>query len=646
MPKSVIDLSTLVWTLEGWRQWEWKLSAATETTVSRNCDIGPVPTPFPGSVRGALTTAGQVLNSGVALQSRESEFIENRHWIYRSALPERLPSGPLRLEFESLDGPCQIWIAGKLAAESRNTHLPVKFDLGEATTLAGASIAIVFLSPPDELGQIGRTSVIRAWKPRFNYGWDWTPRIVQVGPARGAKAEIGTSVLAPLNVQANFIPTGQLGGDTIGVGHVVVCGSTERDEPVTLQLRAPSGDLLARSTTIADSNGSFEISLRVDNVLSWWRTGALHHVELSADNHDESVGMRVGFRFIEWDLTAGAPAEAEPWLLRIDGKPVFLRGVNWVPLRPDYADVPVKVYRQRLETYVRLGVNVIRVWGGGPRECDAFYDICDELGLLVWQELPLSSSGLDNRPPDDAEFVAEFSSIARHYAEQLHFRPCLLLWSGGNELSDRINGEPAPGTPLTFDHRALAAARDAIRSVDPQRKIVPTSPSGPRYVADAAEYGRGLHHDVHGPWAASFDPEQWLDYWAHDDAMLRSEVGVAGASPQDLLERYELVGTDVTDRINLWRHSSNWWVRAEDVPDTDLSFWVVLSQQAQAQAVATAASYSMDRFPACGGFIVWMGHDSFPCAVSLSLLDADGRTKPAAEALAEVFARTLPDERG
>jgi len=644
---SSIDLSALTWSLEGWRQWEWELASAVETTVSRGCDVGPVPTPFPGSVRGALVAAGIVADPGIALRSRDSEFIENRHWVYRSTLPAELPAGPMRLVFDSLDGPCQVWVAGELRAESANTHVPLTVELGESETVRGAAIAIVFTTLPDELGQIGHTSSMRAWKPRFNFGWDWIPRVVQIGPARGGRAEIGRPRLFVSRIQAGFEPDGEDDGHTVGNGRLVVEGTAGARDRLALRVVSATGEVLDERHTVADDDGSFALQSGTMKVSSWWRTGTRYDAVVIAEHEsgEESTSTPVGFRHVEWTHTAGAAHLSEPWLLHIDGAQVFLRGVNWVPLGADYADVALEEYRRRLETYVRLGVNIVRVWGGGSREHDVFYDLCDQFGLLVWQELPLSSSGIDNRPPDDDEFVAGLATIAAHYAARLHTHPSLLVWSGGNELSQAENGEPAPGSPLTFDHPALAAARDAIRAFDAQSKIVPTSPSGPRYVAEAAEFGQGLHHDVHGPWTARVDLDEWREYWAGDDAMLRSEVGVAGASGVELLEKHGIAGTGAADRIELWRHTSNWWIDRDDVPDGNLGDWVAQSQRGQADAIALAASASMDRFPSCGGFISWMGHDSFPCAVSLSLLDVDGRPKPAAEALGEVFRRVLPGER-
>ena len=160
----------------------------------------------------------------------------------------------------------------------------------------------------------------------------------------------------------------------------------------------------------------------------------------------------------------------------------------------------------------------------------------------------------------------------------------------GNELT-RVTAPAVPGTPLTVEHPALAAAHDTFAERDPGRRYVATSPLGPRFDAAASEFGRGLHHDVHGPWEHVGSLESWREYWDADDAVMRSEVGVSGASPMDLLEHFALVeddelsGTEARSELRqLWTHSSGWWLAQFDAsdPDQPIVKWVDESQQRQA----------------------------------------------------------------
>jgi beta-mannosidase len=162
-----------------------------------------------------------------------------------------------------------------------------------------------------------------------------------------------------------------------------------------------------------------------------------------------------------------------------------------------------------------------------------------------------------------------------------------------------------------------------------------------------------LHHDVHGPWALPGGSlESARRYWEQDDALFRSEVGAPGASGKDIIERYSGgIPTMPASADNpLWRRSS-WWIewdefiaaREADAGEPTLSEFVDWSATRQADALELAARAVKRRFPRAGGFIVWMGHDCFPCTANTAVLDFNGRMKPAAHALARVF-HTPSDE--
>ena len=135
-------------------------------------------------------------------------------------------------------------------------------------------------------------------------------------------------------------------------------------------------------------------------------------------------------------------------------------------------------------------------------------------------------------------------------------------------------------------------------------------------------------------------------YWSHDDALFRSEVGAPGASSVDIIKGYAggLPLTPGTVDNPLWRRTS-WWiewptfVKEKGREPQSLDEYVTWSQERQAEALRIAAEACKSRFPRCGGFIIWMGHDSFPCTANTAIVDFEGRPKPAALALAEIFLR-------
>jgi beta-mannosidase len=180
----------------------------------------------------------------------------------------------------------------------------------------------------------------------------------------------------------------------------------------------------------------------------------------------------------------------------------------------------------------------------------------------------------------------------------------------------------------------LGRFADICAEEDPQTRYLPCSASGPVFVADEKDFGKGIHWDVHGPWRIESD-----EYWQKDDALFRSETGAPGASSMEILEEY-YPGCDLlpVSAENLYWRRCFWWVdeagfvEAKGRKPESIEEYVAWSQDHQATALTRALKACRDRFPAIGGFIIWMGHDSFPCLANTSILDFHGDMKPAATA--------------
>jgi beta-mannosidase len=199
--------------------------------------------------------------------------------------------------------------------------------------------------------------------------------------------------------------------------------------------------------------------------------------------------------------------------------------------------------------------------------------------------------------------------------------------------------------PVDLSYPLIGRLAQVVAERDPGRRFLPSSPSGPKFGADQVDFGKGIHWDVHGPWHVTGDVDgEWEEYWQHDDSLFRSEVGVSGASPVDIIRRYkgDLPEVPGTTANPLWRRTA-WWiewpvfVREHGREPANLEEFLAWSQERQRQALAIAARACKGRFPRCGGFLVWMGHDSFPCTANLSIVDFDGRLKPAGLELGRVF---------
>lgn len=646
--KQVFDLSELAWTVAGFTPHEWRLSRSLEIGALPTADILPVPAQVPGSVQWALQQAGVLPNWNEGLNARQCEWVENRHWIYETVIPDSWLGhlGNYRLRCLGLDYSGQICLNGVEIASFQNAQVPLVVNLSPHLAPCANRLQIVFECPPRWLGQFGYTSRMTEPKPRFNYSWDWTSRLVQIGIWDRLELEVvGEDEIVELTITTSIL---------VGLrkGVLRLKGALSGNLQGSIRVRLLDAAHVIREETIAASAFVARgLTWRGLPVKPWWPNGlgdqplytvSLERLDASGISADR-LERQVGFMTCTWRDCEGAPADADPWICVINNRPLFLQGVNWTPIRPNFADVKEEDYRKRLTAYRDLGFNLIRVWGGGFLERDCFYRLCDELGLLVWQEFPLSSAGVENYPPDDPASLRTFSEIARSFLVRQSHHVSLIIWCGGNELRAAKTGD----TPVGLDHPLIRRFHNLVRKLAPNRRFLSSTPSGPRFSADRSEFGKGVHWAVNGPWKAEGRlTDYWAAYWAEDDALFRSEVGAPGPSSAALIRQYSggHEALPITLANPLWRRSP-WWVESLQFVEehgrepANLEEYVEWGQARQAEALRIAAGACKQRFPRCGGFIVWMGHDCFPCFANTSILDFDGEPKPAALALARVWQR-------
>jgi beta-mannosidase len=646
---AMMDLSCLDWRLYGWRPFVWKLGKTMETGFAMAPDVGPVDTHIPASVQQTLLEADVIEDWNVGLRSRDCEWIEHRHWDFTATIPAgAIPAGErVVLDAQGLDYSGWILVDTKEVAQFEGAVVTHRFDLTEALSDDEAhELSIVFDEPPREQGQIGYTSRSHYFKPRYPYSWDWCPRVVPVGIWDALALKWGPALamdLASVRTDlAEDLETGSLevdaevGGEVISVAAILYDGDQE----------------VARVQT-APADGRAVLRLEGLAVEAWWPNGhgaaKTYSLVVEADAGGDvwREERSVGFRRVEWLPCEDAPEGAEPWICSVNGDTVFLQGANWVPPRVTYHDATEGEYRQLIDLYRDMGCTILRVWGGGILEKEIFYRLCDEAGIMVWQEFPLSSSGVDNWPPEDPETLMILTTIVASYIRRRAHHPSLAVWCGGNELLGGGEGGGEPDVPVDYTHPCVAAMRAAVEHGDPGRRFLPTSASGPCEWGHRADFGKGIHHDVHGPWGFSpgcEDMAAWKQFWAEDDSLIRSEVGMPGAMSAELFARYG-DGQAWPPTTEYWNHLSGWWTQwerfredFEDLPaDQALTAYIERTRADQAEAYAAAASACKARFPKCGGFIIWMGHDCFPCPANNAVIDFDRQPKPAYFALKEVF---------
>lgn len=648
------NLSSLSWELVGTKPHYWRLWDQMNEMRIKHPENAPVRARVPGSVQQSLLDAGIIPDWNIGTNYRDIEWIENRHWIYFADIPNDFfeVGKIIRLRCNGLDDNGEVWLNGEKVGDFNNTHLDFTFDLTDAIKSENNRLAIIFFSPERYQGQVYWTSKTRMNKPRFYYNWDWCPRILQIGIWDDIFIEVVENLeFDQFYSHVDFYPA-------TGEGKLIIKSFYSSDtnyEKVNLFLCDATGKCVLDKTLNA-SLLITEVDFEISDVSPWFPNGEgeqpLYKLTctLYSDKGAEiqSIIRNIGFRSVEWLSCKNAHPEADTWILNVNGKSLFMQGINWTPIRTMFADVTEDMYRDYLLKYKDLGANLLRVWGGATLEKECFYDICDELGLMVWQEFPISSSGICNTPTDDDESVELMGQIAESYIRRRHFHPSLIAWSGGNELYNKENT-----LPLTFSHPLLARVKQVVETKDAGRRIMPASPSGPTIYYNPELNGKGVQWDVHGPWWLPFEPNNdemsnIREYWESSDALFHSEAGVPATSSAELINRYrgKYPALPISVENPIWGQFS-WWIEVDKFklkfghePKT-IDEYVEWQQNRQTKALSIAIESTKHRFPGCGGFLIWMGHDCFPCTANTSIIDFDGNFKPVANEIKKIWKLTI-----
>jgi len=392
--KAVHDLSKLPWKLSGCMPFLDKFDKIEDIRRMDEAEVGPILAPVPGSVQMALLNAGVIKDWNVGLNARENEWIENRDWIYQVGIPDEwIRDGQeIRLNCAGLDYAGEIWLNGQTVRPFEGSFTPHSVDLKPHLKTSGNLLGIRFAPPPRWLGQFGYTSRMKEWKPRFYYGWDWTSRVVQTGIWDAITLEVirGSEI-----EHLRCVTDANLAS---GMGKLDLSGSVKGGERVRVTLK--DRERVIRTKELSPQQFAESGIQWADLAIAlWWPNGMGERplYELICELLDDQGRLidrqsrRVGFKHVEWRRTKDAPESADPYLCVVNGKETLLFGVDWTPIRPNFADLGDEEYRQRLNVYCDCGMTVLRVWGGGFPEKGCFYDYCDEKGLLLWQEFPLSS---------------------------------------------------------------------------------------------------------------------------------------------------------------------------------------------------------------------------------------------------------------
>ena len=661
--------------------------ASTSTDVATPADLPDgldwVETVVPGGVHESLIAAGRIPHPYRDENEDAVRWVEDQVWWYRGTVEGQ---GRQRLVLPSVDTVADVFVDGVKVGSHANAFRPFEVEL----ELSGPHDLVVRIQPPlhgltppdcsirqrekyreymaakleggEERAQEGNgiatadQSLTLRRKPTFSWGWDFAPKIASVGLLEQPVVQPVQEVrITGHHVRAVRVDV-EAGTAVVAVD-VECSGGSE----VRVRLTSPSGQVT--DTVLAVLPGSRRTGgvVVVSDAELWWThyvaTPALSDLTISLDDADV-VHDRIGLRTIELDQSPDGDGKLFRFLL--NGVPTFSRGANWVPPSMLRGSVTAEQVRGLVELSAAGEMNMIRIWGGGAYEQDAFYDACDELGVLVWQDFMFACT---DYPSLDLGLQAEVLAEAEFQLRRLRNRASLGLWCGNNEvqvlhLITQGSLDVAEEWGWELFHALLP---DAVQRWSPGAIYWPSSPwaeGGPATANKEVEGDRHAWEVWHGLSIGASGPTEFATRgeavhfrrYAYDQGRYISEFGIHAAPQLDTLRRWtteklELGSPALLHRIKDTPKDKGWDLLGEESGHPrDIHEYVDFSMAVQAEGLKFGIEHYRRRQPHCSGTLVWQLNDPWP-GLSWSVIDSDLVPKAGYWFLQRVYAPVLASFR-
>ena len=421
--------------------WRMRGSHLPESRDRRHWRRGSVP----GCPHHDLWRLGEIPDPYVERNSLLSEWIPQRTWLYKKTfvVGEEMEGQRVPLHFEGVDYQAEFFLNGESLGVHTGMFTPAIFEVSDKLQYGSENLlAVVIQAAPWEEPQVGRTSRVRTFKTRMNYWWDFCPRLVHLG----IWDDVYLEITGPVRIEDVFVRP-QLSD---GFRHADVFVTTEVHSrvPLTVDIEVSlrhADKVVAHERMLyglGPGTTQLETCLEVPSPHLWWPNGCGDPEMYEADirvipcidgtvTQPEASDVQTasfGIRRITLVPNDSADPAALPYTFLVNGRKVYAKGWNWVPMDVMYS-VPQPAKLERLLTLAKNAhVNVLRVWGGGLIETESFYEQCDRLGILVWQEFIQSSSGIENNPSTLPEFIWMVRETAEQIIPRKRNHPSLAIW--------------------------------------------------------------------------------------------------------------------------------------------------------------------------------------------------------------------------
>jgi len=579
----------------------------------------------PGDLITDLVKAGKLKHPYYDFNAKKALWVNEYNWLYQTEFSaEAGKDERVWILFHGIDYKSRGSLNGKEIFDHTGMFSRVFVDAtallkkGEANEL---DVQLEGLGNLINSGSYTLDEILEQWnrrhttKTQMSYGWDFAPELIGAGIwDRVEMFKTGPALIEELGIRTKnsgevwldlAVDSNQAGKATL---KVTVLPENFGDKKSAVVKEFP----LELSAGKSRNNLKFQIS---DPKFWWsWDLGEPNLYRVQAElmvnkQASDKVEDTFGFREIEWEQNPGAP-EGFTWVLRLNGKRIFLRGANWVPPESMYGQLTDERYAALLKLARDAHINIFRIWGGGNRERDIFYDLADRNGIFLWQEFPLACIFIPTFPTDE-EFLSLVEQESGEIIRAIRNHPSVILYSGGNEFDTKKN---AP---------VVSRMRKAVQETDPDRRFIAASPA------------EGDSHN----WSVWHRFGNLLDYYSDEHALM-SEFGLQSYPALSTLKKY--ISADLLWPIgkvyvfhDLGPKKMLKYLSALPHPDT-LEGTVEASQKMQAYYYQRATEHWRIRKYRYSGTLFWQFNEPWP-AICWSVIDYELTPKLAYERIQDSY---------
>jgi len=595
----------------------------------------------PGNIFTDLLSHKVIEDPFIKTNEEKVQWVSKKDWEYKtnfSLSEEILNKKNIELNFEGLDTYAKIYINGNYQLNTDNAFKRYTISLKDIPMYKSNELKIVFenigsIENPAKLNskyKLPEGKRIYTRKAQFQYGWDWGPKLNTLGIWK----PITLKAWDDLKFENIYIRQKEIDKDKALLSVEIIIESKD-DRNIQLFTKI-NKEIISSNISLKKGKHTYKVPIEIINPKLWWTHNLGNpylynfNFQLISDGKiKDEKSVKKGIRKIK--LIAKKDTIGESFYFELNGKPVFMKGANYIPQNSFQNKVTNQHYEKLLSDVVESNMNMLRVWGGGIYENDIFYDICDEKGILVWQDFMFACAMY----PGSIEFLANVKEEAEQQIKRLRNHTSIALWCGNNENAEgwRRWGWQAKRTKKEKEE----IWNDYLAVFD---TILPKSVaklSETNYWETSPKYGRGnpkyqMEGDAHDWWV--WHDGYPFEHFEKNVPRFMSEFGFQSFPSFETINYINQNDTInlKTDAIKLHQKHAKGFQLIEEYMNRNYKIskneedYVYVSQLLQAKGIVMGIEAHRRAKPTNMGSLYWQLNDCWP-SISWSSIDYFGQWK-------------------